>query len=187
MCRVWWVWVCGHTVVLFARASFAGDGRCACVGCAHGGFDARLGFWVLGCCWCSLCVLWTPVVVAAARCPTLLCCVVCSALRRAEAATIKCARRSMGINLPRGCFLLINHRLCAPPVAFPMCVVHPMRVALHYIAGSTLPSATMRNRTTGIVSPRHMKYHTSPLSCWVSVCGPAATHGLARYSCIALP
>ena len=42
------------------------------------------------------------------------------------------------------------------------CVQHnPCGWQLH--CGVYRPTATMRTRTTGIVSPRHVRYHTSPL------------------------
>ena len=57
--------------------------------------------------------------------------------------------------------LLVGPRQRAQPVA-TLHVCSTPHVGGTYTAGYT-PTAMMRTRTTGIVSPGHMKYHTSPL------------------------
>ena len=75
------------------------------------------------------------------------------------------ARRSVGNGLP-GCETRMFSPSRSPSMCttgcHSLCVQHtPCGWLLH--CGVYTPTATMRTRTTSMVSPGHMKYHTSPL------------------------
>ena len=154
-----------------------GDGCCACVGCVCGECGACLGFWMLGWCRCSLCVLWMTAVVA-------LCCVLC------RVALFRC-RLHVSVRCGALCAALFQS-LCTS-VDRP---VWPRRGALPSVAALccvVLCCVALRCSAVGSVCqcvavPYALLCSGLYAPLWTVQCGPAAPRGptlLCRAMCCA--